>query len=787
MKSKLIVVGALLVLLTLALTACTTAAPTSAPAAPAATQAPCPTAAPCPTCPTCPPPQPTPIVKAVPNAETWVKSGHNAANTEPFKHWDTAQDKVIPEACARCHSTPGYIEYVSTGKVSKPVAIGTTITCEACHNDATVKMTSVKFPSGLEVKNLGPQAICMQCHQGAASGKSVDAAVEKAGGKDAPDKVSADLAFINQHYFAAAATLYGKNAGGGYEYAGKIYDAKNEHVKGYDNCLGCHNQHSLELKVKECAACHTGVASKDDLKKIRMVSSPNDYNGNGDVKEGMAAEIDGLRASLLKAIQAYGKEKGGKAIGYNAAVYPYFFNDTNADGKIDDAEAKFENAYKSWTPRLLKAAYNYQVATKDPGAYAHGGKYIIDLVYDSIADLNASGMTGKVDMSKMVREDAGHFNGSSEPFRHWDADPDNGVVPEGCAKCHSSTGLPNFLKNTVSVVAGVDVSKNVSVGASIKVPASNGFRCDTCHQDLVKGVVYKVDSVRFPSGVSVSLNDASNICMQCHQGRESKFSIDAKITAAGVKNDEELSAKLSFTNPHYFAAGATLFGSDTHGAYEFKDQKYNQRNLHVDAANVCSECHDPHKLDVKVDKCASCHGTKTVADLPTIRKDGDKNDYDGNGKPEGIGLEVKGLEAKLYAAIQAYGTKNKKPIAYSATSYPYFFNDTNANGKVDPDEAKSANAYSGWTANLLRAAYNYQWVQKDPGAYAHNGHYIIQILFDSVKAVGGDMKGLARGDVKVNPTPTPAPKPTTAPAAGTPAPTTAPAAGGATPTPTKKP
>ena len=47
----------------------------------------------------------------------------------------------------------------------------------------------------------------------------------------------------------------------------------------------------------------------------------------------------------------------------------------------------------TWTPRLLKAAYNYQVSLKDPGAFAHGNKYIVQLLFDSIADLGGDTST----------------------------------------------------------------------------------------------------------------------------------------------------------------------------------------------------------------------------------------------------------------------------------------------------------------------------------------------------------------------------------------------------------
>ena len=48
-----------------------------------------------------------------------------------------------------------------------------------------------------------------------------------------------------------------------------------------------------------------GVASKEDLVNIRMPGSLVDYNGNGDMEEGIAAEIEGLRDSLLMGMQAY--------------------------------------------------------------------------------------------------------------------------------------------------------------------------------------------------------------------------------------------------------------------------------------------------------------------------------------------------------------------------------------------------------------------------------------------------------------------------------------------------
>ena len=66
--------------------------------------------------------------------------------------------------------------------------------------------------------------------------------------------------------------------------------------------------------------------------------------------------------------------------------------------------------------------------------------------------------------------------------------------------------------------------------------------------------------------------------MLCHQGRESKASVDKLI--AGIAPDAQ-SDKLRFLNVHYFAAGATLFGTEAKGAYEYTGKTYLGRFKHV--------------------------------------------------------------------------------------------------------------------------------------------------------------------------------------------------------------
>lgn len=653
----------------------------------------------------------------VPFEELWQGSGHADVTAEAFVHWNEESPAEVPADCAKCHSTPGYLDFTgadgsAAGTVEVAAPVGTVITCTACHNDATVAMDSVTFPSGAELHGLGPEARCMQCHQGRASGASVDAAIEKAGLTD-DDTTSSDLGFTNIHYFAAGASLEGTLTAGGYQYPGKSYDAKLSHVEGYNTCVGCHNPHSLEVKVQECQGCHQDVKTQEDLRSIRMPGSLVDYDGDGDVEESIDSEITGLRDLLYSAMQAYAKDVAGQAIAYDTTAYPYFFNDLNGNGTVDDDEKDSANKFASWTGRLAKAAYNYQTSLKDPGAFAHGGKYVIELLYDSTEDLNSQLSSSAVDLSNAHRIDAGHFAGSEEAFRHWDAEM---LVPGTCAKCHAPGGLPQFLAN------------NATVGAA----PGNGLECATCHNDLTTFTRYTVDSVRFPSGATVTFGEGedANLCLNCHQGRESTNSVN---TAIGALGPDEVGERLGFRNIHYFAAGATLFGTDVKGAYEYAGQTYLGQNLHVEAADTCIECHDGHALTVNVEKCSNCHNVEAVEDTLNIRADGDTTDWDGDGDAtEGIAGEIATMREALYAAVQAYGVEQGTPILYNTAAYPYFFVDADQDGQPDKNAEGGNVGYNAWTPRLLKAAYNYQYSAKDPGAFAHNGKYVLQFLYDSI-------------------------------------------------------
>ena len=314
--------------------------------------------------------------------EEWLASPHGDYSSSSFTYWN--KDGEVPVACAACHSQPGFIDWLGAdgsvpGVVDHAAAINAPIGCASCHTSEAHALDSVPFPSGVTVDGLGPSAVCTVCHQGRQSGDKVLAATK--GIED--DTVSPDLAFLNVHYGVAAAVMHGAEVRGGYQYPGKVYLGRFTHVPSANTCVACHDAHTTEVATDGCVSCHRSVESVRDIRTRHQ-----DFDGDGDNAGGIHAEIIGLHRQLYAALQAYAAGVGNAPIGYAYGTFPYFFNDTNADGQISSAEANFPNRYQSWTPRLLKAAYNYQVVQKDLGGYVHNPTYILQLLYDSLESLS---------------------------------------------------------------------------------------------------------------------------------------------------------------------------------------------------------------------------------------------------------------------------------------------------------------------------------------------------------------------------------------------------------------
>jgi hypothetical protein len=325
----------------------------------------------------------------------------------------------------------------------------------------------------------------------------------------------------------------------------------------------------------------------------------------------------------------------------------------------------------------------------------------------------------------------GHFNRDGKAFHYWDKEKE---IPAVCARCHAATGVAQYLKE----------------GKNTPAPhVKNAFACANCHADMLTYERLTVAKVTFPSGVTVDSGDNdANLCMTCHQGRESTGSVNKAI--AGLAPDTP-NSKLAFVHVHYFPAGATVYGAEAKVGYEYPGKSYAGRFNHARGVNTCTACHEPHGGHVLVEKCGACHqGVKALAEAATIRMS-TKGDFDGNGREEGLAREVANLQRELYAAIQQYArTVGGSSIAFSPAAFPYWYADTNGNGKIDPEELRPDNRYTAYTPRLEQATYNYTYVLRDPGAAYHNGRYTLQLLYDSLDSLaasgkaGVEMRGKVR-------------------------------------------
>lgn len=336
----------------------------------------------------------------------WWGSAHADASAEAFVHWNEDEPPEVPVYCAKCHSGAGFLDYLGQDgsaamAVDAPAAINSVITCEVCHNESADALTSAMFPSGVEISLGASDALCATCHSGMTAGSAVmETAVDYS-----DDDIIPETGFINPHYAFAASTWLGSEAAGGYQYAEKTYVARYLHAEGVQSCTQCHDPHSLHTRKDYeeddnlCAACHSNVTGYQDYRDVFVDGI--DYDGDNSV-EGLYHEIEGMTEQLYVSLQSYAADTLVQPIIW-ADNYPYFFNDLNGNGEADEDEVSYGNRYLSFTPRLMRATFNYQFSRKDPAGYVHNGKYILQLLYDSLEDLS---QVAEIDMGGLIRPES---------------------------------------------------------------------------------------------------------------------------------------------------------------------------------------------------------------------------------------------------------------------------------------------------------------------------------------------------------------------------------------------
>ena len=136
---------------------------------------------------------------------------------------------------------------------------------------------------------------------------------------------------------------------GGGEYVERTYLGKFYH--GTDDCTTCHDSHTLDVRVANCSACHLGATDLDGIRNIRLRET--DYDGDGNISEGLLGEIETMHDNLGIVMRLYTiKDESIEPIN-TTAVFA-----TRPETNIRPGRRAF-----------LQAAYNYEYVAKDPARW----------------------------------------------------------------------------------------------------------------------------------------------------------------------------------------------------------------------------------------------------------------------------------------------------------------------------------------------------------------------------------------------------------------------------------
>jgi hypothetical protein len=301
-----------------------------------------------------------------------------------------------------------------------------------------------------------------------------------------------------------------------------------------------------------------------------------------------------------------------------------------------------------------------------------------------------------------------HANAASEAFSHWD---DDGEVRPACATCHSGEGFRDF-HGLDGTEAGV-VNGTIDVGGVVD--------CGTCHNAGLADIA----EVTFPSGIVHPVTGVEASCLTCHQGRAAGLTVERATTDMAL---DEPDGDLRFINPHYATAAATWLGGYGRAGFQYEDRTYSGRFFHARPVASCNSCHEPHTLEVAFEPCLTCHEANSPQDIRIARQS-----YDGSGDTSvGIRSDIMSNAGTLLDMIADYSREVVgAPVIYDGTRYPYFFADANGDGVIDMVDGAPV-AYASWTPRSLRTAFNWKLVTADPGNYAHNPQYTLELLYDSI-------------------------------------------------------
>jgi len=290
-------------------------------------------------------------------------------------------------------------------------------------------------------------------------------------------------------------------------------------------------------------------------------------------------------------------------------------------------------------------------------------------------------------------------------------------ILSGCVQCHTTTGFISYSTAKITTAWGTVSDKTRGV-----------LSCDGCHTDISTGALRTSNPIQPYANVPYTNPNlsTSNLCMKCHSGTRSGQSIKALLAANSDFSN------LVFIGSHSSAAAGILLKS---AGYEFDSKNYsNSRHFKHDA--IGNNHFKAYGYDTGVaGPCVGCHMSSsnkhsfsplvkdTSGAVTSINSTSCGGCHTGPAFLDAGRMNVR--KAKFATVLLALQKVLETKAIYYANVEPYFFKSV---GNTD-----SGNAFTNWgNADTMGAAFNFNLLQHEPGAYAHNMIYSKRLIYDSI-------------------------------------------------------
>ena len=309
--------------------------------------------------------------------------------------------------------------------------------------------------------------------------------------------------------------------------------------------------------------------------------------------------------------------------------------------------------------------------------------------------------------------------------------PDHSKEVTGCNVCHDN-GRGNAYAYGLRNVLQANPGRS-GVPAYYNYSAATGGNTNAIPSTTVRNV-----QITYPNASN------SNMCVVCHMGREVGLVIKrAALNGLDFANTERI-------NAHDFAAGSNLFQESGFEFYTSAATKYPDTSIRHTKAGMdnfqgtgsrgpCISCHMNSSMShsfMPITKdlsgavtsitsltCAKCHPSAV-----TNNKNMDKDILELN--RQGFKAAMKLLRDLLVSS----GISTGPPSAKGTISYKTDWTVVCPTNNIVPGSGNLAGGADSIpsSAYTMGAAFNYELLYADYGAYVHNPKYIKRLIFDSI-------------------------------------------------------